>query len=161
MEKSMTTKSPAKSPESSPRSPEFAPKPPVLRLRRATENEELEEKQLDVLRFPDGPWRRHPDEIDDSTYAISRPEFPLDINVEDYRNYHQEYRADWMSIIRQCPRSERSEQLPVQYAFVTPQLVDMEHILETKTNEDDIEDAIERTFVYYDLYVAHPMIIVR
>jgi hypothetical protein len=147
MNDSMTTESPAKPPE-------FAPKPPILRLRKATENDELEEEQLNVLRFPDGPWRRHPDEIDDSICALSNAQFPLDINVEDYRVHHQETLAALKSVIRQYPKSERNEHIKVKYVSVISQLVDMEHMLET--NEDGIENATERSFVNCDTYVVYP-----
>jgi hypothetical protein len=147
MDDSMTTKS-------SPEPPESAPKPPVLRLRGTTENEELEEEQLDVLRFPDGPWRRHPDEVDDTICALSNAQFPLDITVENYRIDYQERMAAFMKVIRQWPKSERMEHMKVKHVSVITQLVDMEHILER--SKDDIEDAIERSFVHCDTYVVDP-----
>lgn len=152
MDNSMTTKP-------SPKSPESAPKPPVLRLRGTTENEELEEEQLDLLRFPDGPWTRHPDEIDDSICALSDTQFPLDINVENYRINHQENMAALTSVIRQWPKSEIHEHMEVKYVSTITQLVDMERILET-SEDDDIKDAIERSFVHCDTYGVDPTNIV-
>jgi hypothetical protein len=161
MDESMTTKpslkppkSSPKLPESSPQQPMSAPKLPVLRLRKTTESEKLKKKQLDVLRFPDGPWKRHPDEIDDSICTLSNADFPLDINIENYRIYHQEKMANLRSSTRQWPKSERMEHIEVMGVITIARLVDMEHILET--NEGDIEDAIERSFVYCDTYDVDP-----
>lgn len=147
MDDSMTTKS-------SPEPPESAPKPPVLRLRGTTENEKLEEEQLDVLRFPDGPWIRHPDEVDDTICALSNSQFPLDITVENYRIHYQERMDAFMKDIRQWPKLERMELMEVKHVSVITQLVNMEHILER--SKDDIEDAIERSFVHCDTYVVDP-----
>ncbi|CAN9273508.1 unnamed protein product [Alternaria sp. RS040] len=141
MDDSLTTKS-------SPEPPESARKPPVLRLRGTTKNEELEEEQLDVLRFPDGPWRRHPDEIDDAICALSSSQFPLDMTVENYRIDYQERMAAFTEVIQQWPKSERSGLVKIKHVTVITQLVDMEHMLER--SKDDIEDAIERSFVYCD-----------
>jgi hypothetical protein len=62
--------------------------------------------------------------------------------------------AAFRSIIRQRPKSERYELFEVKYVSVIRQLVDMEHIL--KTSEDDIQDAIEHSFVYCDMYGVDP-----
>jgi hypothetical protein len=56
--------------------------------------------------------------------------------------------------MRQWPKSERMEHIEVMGVITIARLVDMEHILET--NEGDIEDAIERSFVYCDTYDVDP-----
>ncbi|KAF1970805.1 hypothetical protein BU23DRAFT_368284, partial [Bimuria novae-zelandiae CBS 107.79] len=124
---------------------------PVLRLRGPTESEKLKEEQLDVLRFPDGPWRRHPDEIDDFICALSEAEFPLDIDVENYRINYQKKMADLRSVIRQWPKSKRNDHIEVKAVSIITELVDMEHMLET--NEDNIEGAIESYADILDSYL--------
>lgn len=124
--------------------------PPILRLRENAESGKPEGERVSLLKFPDGPWRRHPDEIDDSSCSLSDAEFPLDINIKEYRIHHQEEMAAFLSDIRQWPKSERNERMDVQGVSIITQLVDMEHILET--NEDNIERAIEQSFVYCDMY---------
>lgn len=155
--RSITTKPSPKSPTSSPKSPESSPQqfmsapiPPVLRLRATTEREELEEEQLDVQKFPDGPWRRHPDEIDDSICALSEAQFPLDISIENYRIKHRNETDAFRRLIRQWPKSERRGLVKLKYVSTITQLVDMEHMQEN--SEDNIEDAIEQSFVYCDTY---------
>jgi hypothetical protein len=130
-----------------------APKAPVLRLRPTPENEGIKERQLDVPRRQDGPWILHPDEIEESVCTLSNAQFPLDIDVENYRILHRERMTAFTKHMRQFPKSERSEQMEVKQVVIVESLVDMERMLET--SKDKVERAVEQTFVYCDVYAVH------
>jgi len=130
-----------------------APKAPVLRLRPTHENEGIKERQVDVPRRQDGPWIRHPDEIEESVCTLSNAEFPLDIGVENYRIFYRERMTTFIKYMRQWPKSERSGRIEVTGVSIVESLVDMERMLET--SKDKIERAVEQTFVNCDVYAAH------
>jgi hypothetical protein len=123
--------------------------PPILRLRPITENEEIEKKRYDANKCPDGPWRRHPDEINETICSLSNADFPLDIDVENYRIHYQDIMATFTEYMHTKPRSKRSEMITVEYVSTQGKLVDMERML--GESDDEIEGKVEATFVHCDV----------
>jgi hypothetical protein len=123
---------------------------PVLRLRP-----DVKQPELELLKFPDGPYRRHPDEIDE--YVPSRlRKLRLDIGMEEHRVAHKKRRKERFEHIRNLqkalPKSERASVLPsIRAFFAIPRLIDS-RFLQTSSDEE-IEQAIESHFVHCSLYV--------
>ena len=126
---------------------------PVPRLLPTPENEEIREEQLDLLRHPDGPLARHPDEIKEYASTLSNVQISLNIDVESGHILHQERMAALEKYWRQWPKSERSGQRELTGVSVITRQVDMERMLEK--SKDEIEASIERNFVHCDAYAVH------
>ncbi|KAH7371953.1 hypothetical protein BKA66DRAFT_443745 [Pyrenochaeta sp. MPI-SDFR-AT-0127] len=127
------------------------PKPPVLQLRPTTEDERIEEKTPDLLKCPDGPWIIHPDQIEENVCTLADAQFPLDIDIENYRVERKEQRAAFLKEVRQLPISQRIENIKVSWFYKVPPLVDMKSML--GMSHDEIEYAVELNFVHHDFYL--------
>jgi hypothetical protein len=125
---------------------------PVLRLRTTTENQRIEKEKLDLRKLPDGPWRRHPDEIEEDICTLADADFPLDISVEKYRVYFQERMAAFTKYMRQLSSRDRDDHITVRYTSTIGQLMDPKHMLEM--SETEIEDSSEGQFVHCGVYVV-------
>lgn len=118
---------------------------PTLRLRP-----NIKQAKVELRKSPDGPYLRHPDEIEEDVSIPSRAELKLDISVEDYRAANKKDTDDLFQSIRMVQKdmskAEKADMFKILHVIAIPRLVDM-RLLQRSTDEV-IEQAIENHFVY-------------
>jgi hypothetical protein len=102
-----------------------------------------------VGRIPDGPWKRHPNEI---SLISTATDFPVDMSKKDYR-LHRENRE---KEIRKEPKSVRVAKFQKSGKIIgiitAPDPLDMGASLLKDANYDEIAEAVERHFVNIPMY---------
>ena len=125
----------------------------ALQLQPETQYAKTED-EIELRKFPDGPWQRHPNEIAESICTTSNSEYPRDISLGAYRtSFKRQLRTMLSQNTYGRIFSERkiAASTKVEAGWTIPELADMSDIL--KFGDDEIAECIEHQFVNCDLYV--------